>query len=235
MSNRIDQLFKEKLSEHNLPPSAEAWTKVQAGLSTGTNKIVYWRIAASLLLFGLLASAWFLLNNTVELETQQVAQKDKTIAPPVQKNADDTAIQKVDETLAQTEQKKTEPRQKTKSTLVATSQQVIKDEKADKVLPLEDNKTLNQAESIITESVTTASTVVEKPIVIEFTLPAIEEAHTATIASVNESETKSTGIKKIFETALDVKNGDAEFGNSLREIKNELLAFDFKKDKTRTN
>ena len=32
MSNRIDQLFKDSLSEHKAPPSAEAWEKIHSGL-----------------------------------------------------------------------------------------------------------------------------------------------------------------------------------------------------------
>ena len=52
------------------------------------------------------------------------------------------------------------------------------------------------------------------------------------VAQANEAE--SSGLKKILETALDVKNGDSDLG-IIRDAKNQLFALDFKKDKTKRN
>jgi len=72
----------------------------------------------------------------------------------------------------------------------------------------------------------------EKPMVIEFTLaPIVNEP--VTEVTQNDSES-SSGLKKILETARDVKNGEADLG-IIRDTKNQLLAFDFKKDKTKRN
>jgi len=70
----------------------------------------------------------------------------------------------------------------------------------------------------------------EKPIVIEFTLDPVPS--TTLVAKAPEAE-KNNGFKKILDKAIDLKNGEGLGG--LRDAKNELLAFDFKKDKTKRN
>ena len=72
----------------------------------------------------------------------------------------------------------------------------------------------------------------EKPVVIEFTLESISKEPIIEVAQANEAE--SSGLKKILETALDVKNGDSDLG-IIRDAKNQLFALDFKKDKTKRN
>jgi hypothetical protein len=82
---------------------------------------------------------------------------------------------------------------------------------------------------MVTETISV--TKAEKPIVIEFTLEAIT---TDTQQVAQASEEKNTGLKKIFDKALELKNGESDFG-SLRDAKNELFALDFRKDKTKRN
>src|SRR6185369_2559743 len=55
MENKIDQFFKDKLEGHTLPPSEEAWAKVEANLSK-KNNVAIWRIAAAILIAGALIS-----------------------------------------------------------------------------------------------------------------------------------------------------------------------------------
>ncbi|MBI3482347.1 MAG: hypothetical protein HY015_05145 [Bacteroidetes bacterium] len=53
--DRVDQFFKNKLEDHTIAPSENAWAKVEAGLSKKNNVIV-WRWAAAVLLMGALIS-----------------------------------------------------------------------------------------------------------------------------------------------------------------------------------
>jgi hypothetical protein len=57
--NRIDELFKTKLANHQVAPSADAWQRVEAGL-VKKNSAWVWRLAAAFVLFGLLSGAWYL-------------------------------------------------------------------------------------------------------------------------------------------------------------------------------
>lgn len=233
MSNRIDQLFKNKLGEHVLPPSEEAWTKVQNGLSKKNDAVIYWRAAAVFVLLGLLVSAWYLLTRPVEISTQQIAKTENTDIndkPAIIKEEKKESIN----TNATTKESKGIDTQKL-STKGANPNNIDKKETLKEELkePAKPSSQIEMAE--IGQAVTVAEIVVEKPIVLEFTLPTIEESKPADVSLAASETEKSTGLMKFLETARDVKNGDAEFGNSLRDIKNELFAFEFKKDKTRRN
>jgi hypothetical protein len=235
MSNRIDQLFKNKLSEHVLPPSEEAWTKVQNGLSKKNKVVIYWRAAAVFVLLGLLVSAWYLLTRPVEISTQQITKTENT------EIQDKSTIKKEEEkekvstntyaTIKESKEPDTQrPIAESRKPIIIDKKETLKEELTE---PVEPSSLIEMAE--IGQAITVAEATVEKPIVLEFTLPTIEESTPADVSLADSETEKSTGIMKFLETARDVKNGDTEFGNSLRDIKNELFAFEFKKDKTRRN
>ncbi len=226
MSNRIDQLFKNRLSEHVLPPSDEAWTKVQNSLSKKNNVVIYWRAAAVFVLFGLLVSAWYLFTRPVEISTQQITKIENT------EIQDKPAQTKEDERESAGAKKETSDTKTRKPSAKSIKTNII-DQKEELTEQTEPSAQIDAAE--IGQAMTVAEVAVEKPIVLEFTLPTIEDNTPADVALAGAETEKSTGIKKFLETARDVKNGDAEFANSLRDIKNELFALEFKKDKTRRN
>ena len=233
MSDRIDQLFKNKLSDHILPPSEGAWSKVQNGLSKKNNTIIYWRVAAGFVLMGLLISTWYLLSKPVEMVNRQISKTEnsKTNETPALPNENKpTNIYTIEK-----EPKRTEVRKNLTQSLKPNA--LPKKEVIEKELDKTNEASLQTETetSKIEETIAVTKVIIEKPIVIEFTLPTIEESTQANTSLAKSETEKSTGIMKFLETARDVKNGDAEFGNSLRDIKNELFAFEFKKDKTRRN
>ena len=75
----------------------------------------------------------------------------------------------------------------------------------------------------------TTSTSIEKPIKLEFTLEEVATDQTA----VADTETKNSGLKKMWEKALQIKNGEGPV-NQLLEKKDELFALNFKKEKQKT-
>ncbi len=229
MSNRIDQLFKETLSDHKVVPSAEAWTKVQSGLSKKNKLLIAWRMAAVFALFGTLIGMWYFLDDNEMITTPQLTEKIEVVTP--KNNVIEKPIQPIKESrkpnIAQI------PKSKKKKKEIPNHE--IKKEIQNSIT--ENSVTDNQELQKPAEEVTIAEPVLvaqaerkEKPIVIEFTLkPVITET---AVAQVLEED--NSGLKKIWDAARDVKNGDSDLG-ILRDAKNQLFALDFRKDKSKRN
>lgn len=234
MSNHIDQLFKNKLGDHNLPPSDEAWAKVKVGLSKKNKEIIYWRAAAVFLLLGLLVSAWYLFTGSIVSKQEQLTQSG--LYKPTPEISKESIEPIKEQTLVQVleESKKITTKKENKKS--NNTQDIDKPMVTETTTELAQNLSLNSEMLELNESIASVNEVKqEKAIVIEFELPAIAQTNSLDVVPVITEPEKSNGIMKLLETARDVKNGDAELGNSLRDIKNELLAFDFKKDKTKRN
>lgn len=221
--NRIDELFKNKLANHTVAPSADAWQKVEAGLTKKNNAWV-WRLAAALVLFGLVSGAWYMWSKNTEAQPELVQQPltspQKEI--PVVVQPEEQKQNLVAETTT------AQPRQKKKSTIIPSE---TKKEEIEKVNP--EPEVVIQPEVLITEN-KTEPTPARKPIVIEFTLDAVPINMTEPAIAVASADDDKSGLQKILEKARDIKNGESELG-SLRDAKNELFAFDFRKDKTKRN
>lgn len=229
MSNRIDQLFKNKLSEHKVSPSAEAWTKVQSGLSKKNKIIIAWRMAAVFVLMGALVGTWYFLNPNNLNPSAQLTEIKELVTPD--NNGIDKPIESTPEVvkpdLAQTSQVKNRKKRN-----VNTSEKKETQDSKTESLAINNNGLQNQVDEIVnlTESVSITQT--SKPIVIEFTLESISKVTPAAVAQASEAE--NSGLRKILDAALDVKNGDSDIG-IIRDAKNQLFALDFKKDKTKRN
>ncbi len=229
MSNRIDQLFKDTLSEHKVSPSAEAWIKVQSGLSKTNEISIVWRLAAAFVLFGALVGAWSFLNNEELIKSVELAKTNKLSDP--EKNLIEKQLELKTTTTKPniTQIKKSEKRKTTN--VIKTEEQHSNSEIID-MDNIEWQTTIENA-VIETKSVLFAQTSQpEKPVVIEFKLESLTKPPTVEIVQTHEQE--NSGLKRILETARDVKNGDSDFGN-IREAKNQLFALDFKKDKIKRN
>jgi len=217
----MDQLFKNKLGDHRLPPSQEAWDKIESGLSKKNNTVILWRAAAVFVLCGLLTGAWFYWQSAQD-RTQQLATKQDDIlekVPELQEPLVEPVVKEENKNQATLIKKSSRSnREKVTST---------KNEEVEPVQILEETEKelIALSENVSMEPIAKA----EKPIVIEFTLDPVP----AKILVTQSAEEKSKGLKKVLNKAIDLKNGEGLGG--LRDAKNELLAFDFKKDKTKRN
>lgn len=227
--NRIDELFKNKLANHQVAPSADAWQKVEAGL-TKKNSAWVWRLAAAFLLFGLLSGVWYLWNTNSEVQPELVQQpntpqKENTV--PVQPEEQKQNLVAEAETKSESV---TQPKKKTNKTNTSASKKETQpeEEKAE-----EPQVVLTQTEVLVAENKTETATA-RKPIVIEFTLEPMPATVTEPAVVLASADDDKSGLQKILEKARDIKNGDSELG-SLRDAKNELFALDFRKDKTKRN
>lgn len=232
MSNRIDRLFKDALSEHNIPPSAEAWTKVQSAVSKKNKIIIVWRAAAVFVLCGVLIGTWYLLNHDESITPGRLTEKTEVVTP--EKNSIDNPVESTHENpqpnLAQTTKSENQKKRNERPEVNKRPQNPIKETTA-----MQDGESAVQVEEIVISAEPTQiaqTTKQEKPIVIEFTLPSLSKEPVVEVAQTSEEE--SSGLKKVLETALEVKNGESDF-SIIRDARNQLFALDFKKDKTKRN
>lgn len=224
--NRIDEFFKTKLENHQLAPSADAWQKIEAGL-TKKNSAWIWRLAAAFILFGLLSGAWYLWNNTTE-EPELVQQPEST---PQKENL--MPVQPEERKQNLVADSKTERKQKTEVKVNASQNK--KEHEPEKINTQieEPQVAIVQPDVLVAES-KVPETTTRKPIVIEFTLEAMPVKTTEPAYADATADDDKSGFQKILEKARDIKNGESELG-SLRDAKNELFALDFRRDKIKRN
>jgi hypothetical protein len=233
MENKIDQFFKDKLESHTLSPSEQAWTRVEASLSK-KNNIAVWRIAAAILITGALIS--------IMIWTQLGTEKNQTIAAKTKSQKNNPSAEKSKPQISSVEKKgeiksssskSSVPHVLPQSPLSQTedkADQKKRQESEEKILSIKESITV--VEKIKTEekinqeatSPTTIASTKQKPIKLEFTLEEISSEQPVATAS----EEKSSGLKKVWELAREVKNGEGP----VHEMKNELFAFNFRKNKT---
>jgi len=227
MDNRTDQLFKDKLGDQRLPPSAEAWSKVEAGISKKNNLVILWRVAAAFVLFGLLTGGWFYWQSGQQDQPQQLVTKpsgtensglEKPLIAQQEKEENKTQVAAVE---------KTKDIKKVKSKITEDTQEKIAAPIPNENLLIEETELVAETKKIPFEP----QEKLEKPIVIEFTLDPLP---TRTLVAQDGKDEKNNAFEKILLKARDIKNGDNELG-SLRDVKNELFALDFRKDKTKRN
>jgi hypothetical protein len=227
--NSVDKLFKSKLEDHQLAPSTKAWEKLESNLSKKNRTIIWFRMAAVLALMGMLTVAVLNWNSSDEnspLTTtdQPVEGKEIEQKPPLPEKKNEELIKPG---IEQTNKKKPIPTQlMTKPTEnLAASEQVTEVVKKEELIDTSVASLKEEAIEPFAEE--------KKAIVLVYSLPTLPAKQTAT-TEVAQVEVEQTGIQKIWEAAKDVKNSDNPWGD-LREVKNELLALDFKKDKNKNS
>ena len=232
MPNRLDQLFKNKLSDHAFAPSVKAWERVKDGLVKKNNRPLVLRIAAAVMLVGALTSTLLWLSSR-----HPASDSSSTLG----KNADSktNTVEPTNPSAPSTNGAK----ERTTRQLVSKQKQPPVKGNDQKVRAIEDQN--NMAQSKITtearqESIAPTPDAVgvttidnqqmeEKPIVLVYRLESIEPRLVAESSLTPEPKEKS-GLMKAIIFARDAKNGDTGLGD-LRQAKDELFAFNFRKDK----
>ena len=180
-------------------------------------------MAAVFVLFGVLIGVWYFLSADETITSSPLTAK-KEIEKPIEPIKENTKPN-----IAQT----SKPERRRKE--ISTDEIKKKIQNSDTENIIKNNlETQKQVEEVtITESVLIAqSKIKEKPIVIEFFLPPV--AKELTVAVTQTAVETNSGLKKILDAALNMKNGDSDL-SSIRNAKNQLFALDFRKDKTKSN
>jgi hypothetical protein len=219
MENRLDELFKNKLEHHTFSPTQNAWARIEASLVKKNNPVVFWRLAAALLLMGCLLTAlyWTTRDNNLNSNSSIVQKMEPVQLVP---SETDKPKARVEEKKATTKThqiaRKQTKRVESKVTEVESEPTVILTASAEPV-----ELTANEV-NIESTTPTVAVTQTEKPIVLEFTLAPIETVVTA------QTEEKNSGLKKFFIKAKELKNGES--GINLADFANRLFASNHKQD-----
>jgi cytoskeletal protein RodZ len=235
MNNRVDNFFKNKLKEHQLPPSAKGWEKLERNLSKKNKTILWFRLAAAIALVGILTFAilqWMvkgdpqpqLVIQENKSASPKIVESEKEITQPQEKSMKERSIETKREAskkavAATTSLKKQKLKEKGTPSAQAKEELLISEVKQE---PISEKKTLEKAENAI----------IEKPITLVFTLPTLKTKNGLTAEEV-AGEEKKTALQKVVETANEIRTGDVL--GELREAKNELFAREFKKDKSKKN
>lgn len=253
----IDKLFRQKLADKKIKPSDKAWEKLSAGLKKEQKgkTLLYWHAAASvvfLLGFGI----YFFYSNNVDTANpvaenkprvqralrEENPQDEKAPAEIAKKKADEDAEKRVlDEqpqkkNLAlQSPQKgtfaKTELSKSLKTEPATTEKAPGNVEEIHEALPAtQESRRVEEVENQTLDDNGPLLAVNDK----RDNLSAENLKEYPEIKIVYKSSEKDrqdkNAILKVIELAKDVKQADIGLG-TLREAKNDLLAFGFKKTK----
>lgn len=224
MNESIDKFFKDKLEGHSYSPRSDAWAKVEANLSKKNSLIMGWRVAAALIVAGaaimVLVFRW---NSLKETNHDLVIQKEVSTPMPTTRIEKVVPTQKVKPEMVKTQKKQT------KSQEVKNIVEVLETKEETPPQTISQEEAVSISPEILSEETSTSVVAVEKPIVIEFTL---EEPVQKINAEQKTVEEKSSGLKKVWVAAKELKNGDRSL--NLRDAKNDLFALNFKKEKNTT-
>ncbi len=236
MNDALDNLFKKRLSDHSLEPGPEAWSRISSSLTKKNNKIIWYRAAAGILLASLLL--WFFTSRD-NSNTENIADRKSTIeknsepVQPIQKMEEESDKNNKDENEATpvptVESSKPLLAQKKKSQQRNVAKDVTKSAMDDE----QAGDPLENIASIETDELIAVTDILEpekesKPIVIVYELSEINKKPASEFVLEPLPE-KRNKLRKVLEVANDVRTGESPL-NGLRQAKEEIFAFNFKKD-----
>ena len=240
---KIDKIFKEKLEQYERPVSEAAWNKIAGGLERKKQVGFYFylRIAAGFTLLAIAAAYLLLKNDRTEsvLETQAIANvgaaEEKTEAVALEQIETPDLNEVSDTPLMYTRPKKSN------NTLALKSQDRVELKEIEKeIIPIEQPEEITSTEvaqlirdtPVSIKNETNSNDFLGKPISLNIILTGNATESNA-IASTEYQEDKKDGLgekmKKLFNKAQELKHSEGALAD-LRQAKDEILAFDFKKE-----
>lgn len=247
MKQQPDQFFQNKLGDYSRPAPPAAWDRIEAGLQKRKNIFLWRAVAASVVVVTVASYAiWQLNQDTTSLLTAQATETVKPL-PPVKENISSSpAIKSSDPTELTNE----------KQNSIPVNEPVMKNETepSNKTVSPPNNQKSAQAEKQMeVEEKMESDNIIETPFLENSTAlntetlqPAFQEQKNITLVmsreesdnylvkKLNEEATpgkkKSSTLKQVLKKAKDFKTNQDPFGD-LRQMKNEILALNFKSDK----
>jgi cytoskeletal protein RodZ len=230
--NKVDKFFKDKLEGHSLQPSPQAWEKVESHLSKKNRMVLWLRVAAAFALLGLLTFALMTWNGYTSNENEIVeTEKQKPVAPEKQEVAPAPQQQVAEAPSKKRDQTSRKPQKTEQRTADVVTDDVIQIPEPQQVA-LNEATTANNELQAATEEPQVTAQLVEKPIVIVYSLPSIKKKE-VTPEPIVADAAKKTGLERVLEIAKEVKNSDSPLAD-LREAKDDIFALEFRnKDKSK--
>lgn len=238
MSNQIDNLFKKKLEGHAIEPAPEAWSKISSRLFKKNKLVIWFRAAAAVVI---IASAFWLYNysSNIPLEIAEVTPQ-KLIKEKPLRAMEKTLKEKI--VVRDYVNQDSVPKVQKSKILLA--------EKNNNKASHENFKNNNQKIQVITKPLESFSQVdnksvqeisevkeinteLSKPMVIVYEL----KSYAKEIRSESEFDPaiqRKSGLKKVLDVANNIRTGETPL-SSLRQVKEDLFALNFKKEDKNTN
>ena len=253
MNQQPDKLFRDKLHDFRRPVSTNAWGRVEQQLDKKDDKAVWLKIAAAVLLvaasvFVISSNEWFEGNNSNHISERnpKARQQDESASTDRKKSLSTTDSAAHKEATPAT--KKSVVKEKVEKTKEPKKVQ-RKTTRQNDVHAI-DNSLLTEVEEVTIDSA-----------VIEHHYPVIDDTPQNTLATTNnahgrkfvyaanevnekylnkklladatDEKKKESTLKKVLDKAYDLKNNQDPIGD-LRQMKNEILAMNFKNEKSRS-
>jgi hypothetical protein len=247
MNQQPDKLFRDKVADLKVNVPANAWSRVEANLDK-KNKDTFWlKVAASLLVVALGVFYFVPKSQTSGMKFASKKETPKT-SMPKQNNDNSMApsnaldkkqnepINRVSEKRVQRSAKKLKKRelapekklieQPTSEQSIASAVETPSVESLERVTLLEEKV----SSAVVAEAQNKSSHI---SIVITSTEANEKYLDKKSLADATSEEKKSSTLRKLLDTAYDLKNNQDPFGD-LRQKKNEILALNFKSEKQRS-
>ncbi len=258
MSQQPDQLFREKLENFQLPAPERAWERVESRIRRGSGANLAMKIAASIALLATITTAALLFNTQEVVQTAKNQSPDKAEkASPVQEqphvtepapqeteekaqkssNIPDQSRQLAAETrTTRTESERPSAPQTEEAARIETETQSMEGD--------EHNSTLLAEIGDETEPVLPGHEQrdeVERPsdkttrVTLVYSVEEVNKKYLdkEAMADATSDDKKPSTLKKLLAKAQELKYDQDPLGD-LRQKKNEILAFNFRGDKQRS-
>jgi hypothetical protein len=244
MKQQPDKLFQEKLGQFSKQAPVSAWSRIESGAQT--RRFPYYKVAAAASVV-LACVIWYSVGTETDSENALTEKTHTPTALPNTKPVTEDSPQITPPIAAQTEpevkKEKTIRDTETNSTLAASAKTATPtpEVSSDSALPIEE---ITQHSMPVVEAtpevqinepvIATETNEPEKEnVVIIFSAEETKEYLTKNSKGKATSDKKTTStLKKVWSRAKDLKDNQSPLGD-LRQMKDELLALNFKSDKQR--
>lgn len=248
--NPLDELFREKLSAHKVQPSVDAWTRVEKNIAKKNSGWAIWLRAASIVfLMGAGFVAWRVIDEQDAYQASQMATVTESKETTEPGRTENVVSSKEQEANKPVDDLKAEPKPTAtttvhhKTTRTPVEKPMIAQGQNEDIKEAETAVDTQQSIAQVNEEPTAVTTpaaeiekiTADKAMVVVYTLelPAqVEESMQEATASA-ELE-KKTGLKRVLELAREARSTENPIGE-LRQAKNELLAFNFGREREQRN
>ncbi len=246
MNQQPDKLFRDKLQSYQTPAPSGAWNRIEANLDKKNNKVLWLRIAASLLLLAVAAYLLWpsdsIITPSTPLADQTKTEKPSTTTKPEIKTEEQivkstpvpqNVIAKKQTNLSNRTTKKQRVQEKIEAPIAEKEQVQL----AENNMNVVEQELSQNEESIISpaqsETAVVASAETQKVKII-FSADEVNNKYLdkKSLAEATSEDKKSSTLKKLLDKAYDLKYNQDPFGD-LRQKKNEILALNFRTDKQR--
>jgi len=233
--NEIDKIFKNKLEDFKVKPADFAWQSIESQLSSNSNGGHYsLKIAASLVII-LVSSiiGYFVFNaNPKESVERSIAIADKNLPQPLNTESNQPVVSS-NPAITENESSKD-------SHSIANNPEIkrvyFRELPKVKSILVADNSNLNNQLTGRIKPIQYAPITITLADIETEDLPPVSISYKSSKnleSGATSDEEKESTLKKAWDYALSVKNGEERPFN-IKEMKNELFAFDFKKKKSKT-